>query len=125
MKPANFGFLIKTGTGLQYMPWIHVSDLCNIYLKAIKDSEMSGAFNAVAPQHVTHKDFMNVLGRLMKRPVFPVPVPGFVLRTVLGEMSDVILKGSRVSSEKIILSGYNFLFDSLEAALFDVIRNRT
>jgi NAD dependent epimerase/dehydratase family enzyme len=84
---------------------------------------MSGAFNAVAPQHVTHSDFMNVLAAVMKRPVLPVAVPGFVLKAVLGEMSDVILKGSRVSSEKIINSGYRFLFSNLEDALNDIIRD--
>ena len=53
----------------------------------------------------------------MKLPVLPVPVPGFILKAVLGEMSDVILKGSRVSSEKIMNAGYSFLFGNLEDAL--------
>ena len=121
MKPARFGFLVQTGNGRQYMPWIHINDLCNIYLSAIKDSEMSGVFNAVSPQHVTNKEFMNTLARVIKRPLFPLPVPAIVLRVVLGEMSDVILKGSRVSSEKIKASGYNFLFSNLEDALNNVI----
>ena len=54
MKPGKFGFLVQTGTGLQYMPWIHIADLCNIYLKALDDSNMSGAYNAVSPQYITH-----------------------------------------------------------------------
>jgi len=120
MMPAKFGFLVKTGSGRQYMPWIHITDLCNIYIKAIEDSNMCGAFNAVAPQHVMHGDFMNVLGKVMKRPVFALPVPGIVLRSLLGEMSDVILKGSRVSSEKIINAGFRFLFSTLEDALYNV-----
>jgi len=121
MIPGKFGFLVKTGAGRQYMPWIHIVDLCNIYIKAIEDSSMCGAFNAVAPQHVTHDDFMQVLGKVMKRPVFALPVPGFVLSTLLGEMSDVILKGSRVSSEKLINAGFWFQFSSLEDALYNVI----
>ena len=80
MKPGKFGFLVQTGNGHQYMPWIHITDLCNIYLKAIEDKKMHGAYNAVSPQHVTHSDFMLVLGRVMNIPVFPVPVPGFALR---------------------------------------------
>lgn len=121
MKPARFGFLVHTGNGLQYMPWIHINDLCNIYLKAITDTEMNGAFNAVSPQHVTGREFIQTLAIVMKRPVFPIPVPPIVLRVVLGEMSDVILKGSRASADKIINAGYNFIFSNLHDALINVI----
>jgi uncharacterized protein len=121
MMPAKFGFLIQTGSGRQYMPWIHITDLCNIYLKAIDDQTIEGSFNAVSPQHVTNKDFMRTLAKVMKCKVFPIPVPEFLLRIVLGEMSDVILKGSRVSSGKIVKSGYRFLYETLEEALKNVI----
>jgi uncharacterized protein (TIGR01777 family) len=121
MTPGKFGFLIQTGNGLQYMPWIHINDLCNIYLKALEDSEMGGAYNAVAPQQVTHLEFMHVLAKIMRLPVLP-PVPGFLIRIALGEMSDVILKGSRISSEKIMNTGYSFLFRTLEDALYNIIR---
>ena len=82
---------------------------------------MNGAYNAVSPQHVTHKDFMKVLAQVMRRPVFLPPVPAFALKAMLGEMSDVILKGSRISSEKIKNTGYNFLFGNLTNALNNVI----
>jgi hypothetical protein len=121
MMPAKFGFLVQTGSGKQYMPWIHINDLINIYVKAIEDPLMSGAYNAVAPQHVTHKEFMKALGAKMKKPVLPIPVPEFVLRTFLGEMSDVVLKGSRISDRKIISSGYNFNFGTLEEALSQIL----
>ena len=122
MKPGKIGFLIQTGTGRQYMPWIHIRDLCNIYLKAIEDSNMAGAYNAVAPQHVTHFNLMHVLAKIMRVSLLPIPLPGFVLKAVLGEMSDVILYGSRVSSEKLINTGYRFRFKTIEAALDNVIR---
>jgi len=121
MRPGKFGFLIQTGNGHQYMPWIHINDLCNIYLKAIEDSEIRGPCNAVAPQHVTNKDFIHVLAKVMKVPVL-FSVPDFIIRAALGEMSDVILKGSRVSCEKIINKGYRFRFNNLEDALNNVIR---
>ncbi len=121
MMPGKYGFLIQTGSGRQYMPWIHIDDLCNIYLKAIADAGMSGPYNAISPQHVTHKNFMMVLGKVIKRPVLIPPVPGFILKTFLGEMSDVILKGSRISSEKIENTGYNFIFSDLEDALKNII----
>jgi uncharacterized protein (TIGR01777 family) len=117
MEPGKFGFLVQTGNGFQYMPWIHIQDLCNIYLKAIEDSTMSGAYNAVSPQHVTYKYFIRILSKVMHKPIFPVPVPSFILKIILGEMSDVILKGSRVSSEKLEKAGYRFIFRNLEDAL--------
>jgi uncharacterized protein len=122
VMPGKFGFLVKTGSGLQYMPWIHVTDLCNIYLKVLEDSSISGAFNAVAPQHVTHIDFMKTLGKVLKLPVLGVAVPDYVLKAVMGEMSDVILKGCRVSSDKIARTGFRFSYNTLEEALNDVLR---
>lgn len=124
MIPAKFGFLVQTGNGRQYMPWIHIKDLCNIYVKAIKDPRMKGAYNAVSPQHVTHKEFVKILARIMGKPVFPVPVPGFILRAALGEMSDVVLKGSRVSSEKMLNIGYRFLYPDLAGALDNVLHTQ-
>ena len=121
MAPGRFGFLLQTGTGRQYMPWIHIKDLCNIYLKAIEDKNMNGAYNAVSPEYVTQKEFIKILASVMNRWLFPIPVPSFVLKMVLGEMSDVVLKGSRVSSEKIVNSGYRFKFKNLEKALLNVI----
>jgi uncharacterized protein (TIGR01777 family) len=122
VMPGKLGFLVKTGSGLKYMPWIHVTDLCNIYLKALEDSSICGAFNSVAPQHVTHNDFMKTLGKVLNLPVLGVAVPDYILRAVLGEMSAVILKGSRVSSDKIVSTGFRFRYNTLEEALNDVLR---
>jgi uncharacterized protein len=121
MKSGKYGFLIQTGNGRQYMPWIHINDLCNIYLKAIEDHNMNGAYNAASPQYTTHKEFIKVLAHVMNLPVLFPPVPSIVLRVALGEMSDVILKGSRVSSEKIENAGFRFRFIDLEDTLKNVI----
>lgn len=124
MMPAKFGFLAQTGDGLQFMPWIHIDDICNIYLKAVEDPAMTGAYNAAAPQYTTHKEFIKVLSRVMRKPVFPVPVAGFILKMIFGEMSGVILEGSRVSDEKLLSSGFHFSFEKLEDALKDVLSIR-
>jgi uncharacterized protein len=121
MMTGKFGFLVQTGNGRQYMPWIHINDLCKVYIKAIRDTGMNGSYNAVSPQSVTHKGFMRVLGHVMNRPVLFPPVPAFILRAVMGEMSDVILKGSRVSSLKLENTGFRFLFGNLEDALKNLI----
>jgi uncharacterized protein len=124
MGPARFGFLVQTGSGDQYMPWIHIDDLCAVYLRMIRDKTMSGVFNAAAPDFVNHRNFMKSLSGIMKKPVFPIPAPAFALRTAFGEMSGIILKGSRVSSEKLISAGYKFRFEHLDDALRNIISGK-
>lgn len=118
--PAKFGFMGYVGSGKQYFPWIHVKDLARIYVMALKDETMKGAYNAVSPQHVTHKEFMKELAKVLKKPLMPVPLPAAALKATYGEMADIVLKGSRVSSEKIRNSSFRFEFDNLHSALEDI-----
>ncbi|HLN20812.1 MAG TPA: TIGR01777 family oxidoreductase [Bacteroidales bacterium] len=119
--PAKFGFLSTIGKGNQYMPWIHIKDLCRIYIKAIEDENMSGAFNAAAKEQVTHKEFMKILAKVLKIHLLPA-VPSLAIKAMYGEMADVVLKGSRISSEKIRKAGFEFEFDDLKRALEDIYR---
>jgi len=121
LKPAAFGIFPVIGTGKQFMPWIHIQDLCKIYLKAIKDDTMKGAYNAVSSQHVTQTEFMKSLAKSLNKPFFHPHFPAFFLNAALGQMSDVVTKGSRVSSKKILETGFNFIFKNLEDALKNVI----
>ena len=82
---------------------------------------MQGAYNAVAPEHITHNDFVRTMAGVMKRPVFLPPVPAWILRAVMGEMSDIVLKGSRISVRKSLESGYDFRFNKLDDALKNII----
>lgn len=123
LTPAGFGVFPRLGTGRQYVPWIHIEDLCRIYLKAIQDESMNGAYNAVAPQYIRQSEFMKILAQVMNKYFFHLPVPAILLRTALGEMSDVVLKGSRVSSGKIINAGFQFKHDTLQDALVKAINN--
>lgn len=120
IKPAGYGLIIRAGSGRQYMPWIHISDLCNIYLKVIEEKNRSGPYNAVSPHHIRHDDFMRTLASITGRPLFLPRIPGTILRILLGEMSGIILNGSRVSPDRIIGAGYRFLFPGLEEALSDI-----
>jgi uncharacterized protein len=121
MMPARFGLAIRLGSGRQYFPWIHIDDLCKIYVKALKDEMMHGPYNAVAPEHLSHNDLVRTMAAVMGIPFFLPPVPGWMIRAVLGEMSDIVLKGSRISCEKIIKAGYIFRFDKIDGALKNVI----
>jgi uncharacterized protein len=123
MKPAKLGLVVRLGSGHQYFPWIHIDDLCKIYMKAVKDTCMNGAYNAVAPEYINHHDFVMVMAAIMKRPVILPSVPGWIIKTVLGEMSDIVLKGSRISPEKIIGSGFIFRYQRAADALKNIIKD--
>lgn len=121
LLPAKFGIFPHLGSGRQYMPWIHITDLCRIYLKAVRDNKMEGAYNAVAPSFTDQRSFMKTLASVMGKPFFAPPVPAFMLRIIMGEMASVVLAGSRVSSEKIISEGFDFQFPDLHSALKDSV----
>ena len=119
--PARYGIFPTLGSGLQYMPWIHPEDLCNIYLKALSDKSLSGVYNAVAPQHVTQKEFMQHLAGVLRKRYFHPPVPAFFLRLVFGQMAGVVLNGSRISPEKILSAGYTFKNPDLKETLARIL----
>ena len=115
--PVKLGLGAPIGSGKQYFPWIHIDDLCNIYIKAIEDTKMHGAYNAVAPDHKTNKNVMKTLARVFKKPFWAPNVPSIVMKTIFGNMADVLLKGSRVSADKIKEAGYEFRFTNFKDAV--------
>lgn len=115
--PVKYRFGSALGSGRQYIPWIHMDDLIEIYIKAIKDPEMQGAYNAVAPEHITNKEFTHSLASVLKRRLWFPNIPAFVLKILYGQMSAILLEGSRVSSQKIQDAEYKFLYPGLEGAL--------
>ncbi|QOD62189.1 TIGR01777 family protein [Polaribacter haliotis] len=104
------------GSGKQYMPWIHIYDLCNLYVKAVEE-EFVGVFNAVAPEFHTSKSFSKTLAKAISRPYLPIAVPGFLLKLIFGELAVILLEGSRLSSKKIIKEDFVFIFGTLKKAL--------
>jgi uncharacterized protein (TIGR01777 family) len=115
--PAAAGLIVRPGPGGQYFPWIHIDDLCAVYLAAIREAEMSGAYNAVAPDHVTLDGVMKEIARQKHLPVFLPHIPVWLMRAVLGEMSVMITTGSRISPERLTNSGFTFRYPDIASAL--------
>jgi uncharacterized protein (TIGR01777 family) len=111
------------GTGKQYMPWIHIKDICSIYEFALKKSELNGAFNATSPEHTTNENLTKKIAEVLKKPLFMPNVPSFVLKLIFGELASALLEGSRASSEKIQNAGFEFKFPDLKEALEDLLKN--
>lgn len=110
------------GTGKQYMPWIHIHDICSMYEFALKNPELQGAFNAVAPEHATNRDLTEKAAQVLKKPLFMPNVPGFILKLIFGELSVAVLEGSRASCEKIQNAGFQFKFPHVTEALKDLLK---
>ena len=103
------------GDGMQWMSWIHRSDLCALITRALVDKKFSGVYNAVAPEPVLMKDFSNTLGKCLNRPNL-LPVPGSILKLLLGDGATLVLEGQKVISKK--LNFYKFKYPLLEKAIY-------
>lgn len=122
-KPVKFGIAGVLGSGRQVISWIHIEDLCRMFVYAIENESVAGVYNAVAPTPVTNKELTLLLAQKMKgRFYVDLHVPVFVLKTMLGEMSTEVLKSATVSAEKIRSAGFTFLYPSIESALDNLIK---
>ena len=109
-------------SGKQYVPWIHIEDLTNLFIKAIEDNTFTGVYNAAAPETQTSFSFAKTLAKQTNKIFIPIGVPTFVLKILFAEMSILLTTGSRVSSEKVEKSGFNFSYKNLDKALEDSIQ---
>jgi len=110
----------RLGNGHQYMSWIHIDDLVELLLHAAMTQDLHGPINGVSPHPVTNREFTKTLATAVNRPAF-FPVPGSILRLVLGEFASVLLDSQRVLPEKTMQHGYTFIYPELNQALRSLI----
>jgi uncharacterized protein (TIGR01777 family) len=108
-------------SGRQYISWIHIDDLCGIFMKAVEDQQLHGAYNGVAPHPVTNAELTKEIANALHKPLWAPNVPGFVLKLVVGEMAGIVINGSNVSAKKVERAGYEFKFKSIGSALNDLL----
>ena len=123
ITPIKWYFGSPIGTGKQFFPWIHVYDLCNLYLFCIENQKIVGTINAVAPDIQTNSSFSHSLANILHRPMFMPNVPSFIIKLIFGEMASIILEGSFVSSKKAIKMNFSFKFTKLKLALENLLNN--
>ena len=122
MKLSSLGLSSPIGSGQQYISWIHLDDLIDLIKYCIEYPGVKGTFNAVAPNPVTNREFTRSMASILEKPSFLPPVPGFMLKMILGEKASIILGGNKVSSKKIIDAGYNFKFEKIDDALYNILK---
>ena len=123
-KPLRMGIAAILGTGKQVISWVHIEDLCRIFIYGIENDQLKGSYNAVAPEPVTNKTLTLKLAIAIRgRFYIPVHIPVFLLKILLGQRSMEILKSATVSCWKIKDSGFTFLYPSIEAAIGRLIRS--
>lgn len=124
-KPLKAGVAAILGNGKQVISWIHMDDVCRLFLFAVEHETMQGIYNAVANETISNKAFTLALAQKMRGKFFiPVYVPAFALQLAMGEMSIEVLKSATVSNKKIHDAGFTFLYPSVDAALDDLIANK-
>jgi hypothetical protein len=116
LPPFKLGVGGPIAGGRQFIPWIHAADVVGIYRAALEDERWDGPANATAPTPASNREFSRALGRALNRPAL-LPVPGFALRAVYGEMAQIITGGARVVPAKPLMLGYSYRHGELDEAL--------
>ncbi|ABM60977.1 TIGR01777 family oxidoreductase [Halorhodospira halophila] len=123
LTPFRLGLGGPLGSGKQYMPWIHRTDLVRIILFLLDQEALAGPFNAGAPEPVTNAEFTRTLARHLHRPAF-LPAPAPALRLAFGEMSRILLTGARMRPQRLQEAGFTFEYPTLDEALSEILRKR-
>jgi len=119
---ANLGGYF--GDGQQWYSWIHIDDLCNLFIYALEKEDFNGTFNGGSPNPERNKPFTQKVADAMDKTALLAPGPSFVMRLAMGEMADTILNSNRISAEKVEASGFEFQFPELEGAVRDLIQRK-
>jgi len=121
VRPIRYGLGSGIGKGTQYVPWIHIHDLCGIFKFLLENKSRSGLYNAVSPEHLTNIDLTKKIAKLLHRQLILSNIPSFIIKGLVGERAIILLEGSRVSSDKILNAGFKFTYANLEKALISLL----
>ncbi len=115
--PLSFGIMPLLGGGAQMMSWIEVNDLARLILFAMEQRQLSGIYNAVAPNPVTYRQLSSTIASAKRSLSIPLPVPAFLLKMALGELSTELLKSCTASAQKTLSTGFSFHCPDITSAV--------
>ena len=117
----KWGIGSPLGSGSQWFSWVSLPDLVNMFLFLIENKSISGPVNCTSPNPVTNREMTKALGKALHRPAILPPVPAFVIKGILGEFSDVFVKGQKVIPKILLENGFDFEFPEIEDAFAHLV----
>lgn len=121
-QPIKLGVGAPLGSGQQYMSWIHVDDICRMYMQALEDSSWQGVYNGVAPGPVTNESLTKQIAGILHKPLFMPNIPAFGIKLLFGEMAIAVLGSSNVLNKRIKEeTTFRYGFPNLTDALQDLL----
>jgi len=122
MRPMELGFGSNLGSGKQVVSFIHINDLCEIFLHVLEHSNLSGVYNGVAPYPTTNEEMTKIIANAIHKPLLLPNVPKFLLKMILGESASIVTGSMECSADKIISTGYQFKYPKITDAIQDIIK---
>lgn len=120
LSPFKFSVGVYQGKGNQWMSWIHINDIVNIYLFALENAYLRGAVNACSPAPVTNKQLISSIAKILKVKII-LPVPAFILKIIAGKFAENLLTGQKVFPRKLTMESYSFQYPELNGALNNLL----
>lgn len=123
LMPIKLGVGSPLASGKQWMSWIHIDDMCELYLHAIEDAKMQGAYNAVAPDPARNEEITKTAAEVLKRPLWLPNIPAFVIKLIFGELAVTVLGGNYVKNKRISEElSFSYKFPTLKGALENLLK---
>jgi len=119
-KPVRLFVGSALGTGKQWIPWLHIDDMVEMYIYAVENAKMESCYNACAPFPVTNEGLTKAIAKHLHRPFWPVKVPKKAIEVLMGERTEAILMSNNASAQKILDADFKFKFTDLNEALKDL-----
>lgn len=110
------------GTGYQWMSWVHIDDIVDLFIAAAQDSSYAGVYNGTAPNPVRMSDLCLRLGETLNRPSW-LPVPEFALQGLLADGAQIVLQGQKVLPVRTQQSGFQFKYEDIGPALRELVKS--
>ncbi|GAB2529030.1 TIGR01777 family oxidoreductase [Spirosoma aerophilum] len=122
VQPIKLGAGAPIGSGQQYISWIHLDDLCRLFIRSLADTSWQGVYNAVAPTPVTNETLTKTIAKALHRPILLPNIPNFVIKLMYGEMAIVVTGGNYVLNKRITdETNFQYQYADLTKALENLL----
>jgi uncharacterized protein (TIGR01777 family) len=123
VQPIKLGVGAPIASGEQYISWIHLDDICNLFIEAIKNEQWTGVYNGVAPQPVTNAELTRMIAKVLNKPQLLPNIPAFVIKLMFGELAVTVLGGNNVLNRRVAdETSFHYQFPDLRKALEDLLK---